>query len=76
MIILSESPYSINSFYEGSYTSEDKKVHHFTFIEMLMKNPDDSDYDITWVDTTPDNSEEAERQIVEKFYNRTSEARD
>ncbi len=70
MIVLSADPYSINSFYEGSYTSEDKKVHHFTFVEMLMKNIDDSDYDFTWVDTQPENVEEVQQQILQYFYDR------
>lgn len=70
---IDNEPYSIESFYTGFITNERGKRFEFTFIEMLNRDHDMSDYDITWMND-PENIDldikEAENFILKNFSSR------
>lgn len=46
---------------------QDNKEYPFTLLEMYDSNSDSSEFELTWCDDTPDNSDSLEKQILEKF---------
>ncbi len=63
MISIEQKPYSTTFYYAGEYINNDK-TYVFTLIEM------DNSIEITWVDETPDNSKNIERDIEKIFISR------
>lgn len=67
MVQISNNPYSTNYFYEGKY-SENNIQYQFSLCIMILSNPEDTDYDVTFVDKIPEDEERARLEII-KFFN-------